>query len=246
MPSANDFATRALRLLGVIDPTETPSAEDAETAFNALNDWIDGLGTQRLTIHTVTRSTGTYASSSSSITIGSGGTFNIARPLWIEAAAYLVPSASPTTESPLTVWNDQQYQAELVKAQTSTLPTGLYYDYSWTAGLGNLILWPIPTQTLTLVLYCPTALTEFADYNTDYTFPPGYRRAITFNLANELVPWYPSLQPDPRIAQIAAESMANIKRANARIPLAVMDPALLAMSGRGRLSAFNYRTGQPA
>ncbi len=246
MPSANDFGKRALQLLGVIDTTSDPSPEDAEIAFEALNDWIDGLATQRLTIHTVARSTGTYTSSASSITIGSGGTYNIARPLWIQGAAYLVPATSPAVESPIAVWNDQEYQAEQVKAQTSTLPTALYYDYNWTAGLGNLYLWPIPTQALTLILYTPTALTEFADHSTDYTFPPGYRRAITFNLANELAPWYPSVTPDPRIKEIAVESMANIKRANTRIPLAVMDPALLAMSGRGRRSAFNYRTGQPS
>lgn len=243
MPSALDFGTRALQLLGVIDPTETPSAEDGQTAFEVLNDWIDSLGAQRLTIHTVPRSTGTYTASSASITIGSGGTFNIVRPLWIERAAYVVPGTSPAVEAPLDVWNDQQYQAQTIKALTSTLPTALYYDYAWTAGLGTLKLWPIPTQNLTLVLYCPVALTEFADQSTDYTFPPGYRRAITFNLANELAPWYPAVTPDPRIAKIATESLGIIKRANTRIPLAVLDAPLLAMTGSRR--AFNYRSGSP-
>lgn len=241
MPSANDFGKRALQLLGVLAADGgDPAPEDAETAFDVLNDWMDGLATQRLTMHTVVRSTGTYTASASSITIGSGGTFNIVRPVWIEAAAYVVPSTSPVVESPLAIWNDQQYQAELVKAQTSTLPTALYYDYGWTAGLATLKLWPIPTQNITLVLYVPTAITEFADQTRDYTFPPGYRRMITFNLANELAPWYPSVTPDPRIAKIAEESMANLKRANTRIPLAVFDRALPMGQTRG---AFNYRTG---
>lgn len=244
MPSANDFGTRALQLLGVIDPTQSPSPEDAQTAFDVLNDWIDGLGTQRLTIYYRARSTGTYTASASSITLGSGGTFNIVRPLWIDAAAYEIPGTSPAVESPLEVWNDQQYAAQSIKGLTSTLPTAIYVDFNWTAGLARLYAWPIPTQAITLVLYTPTALTEFADQSTDYTFPPGYRRAITFNLANELAPWYPSITPDPRIKEIAVESMANIKRANTRIPLAVMDPVLLAMGGAAR-RAFNYRTGTP-
>lgn len=244
MPSALDFGTRALQLIGVIDPTETPSAEDSQTAFDVLNDWIDNLGTQRLTIYYVARSTGTIASGSTSITIGSGGTFNIVRPVWIQAASILIPSTSPAVEMPIEIWNDQQYAAQTIKGLTSTLPTAIWYDYNWTAGLARVVPWPIPTQDITLVLYTPTALTEFADLSTDYTFPPGYRRAITFNLANELSPWYPSAKPDPRVPQIAIESLANVKRANTRIPLAVFDDQLLAMTGRAR-RAFNWRTGLP-
>lgn len=244
MPSANDFAARALQLLNVIQPGESPSAEDGQLAFDVLNDWIDALGTQRLTIYYRARSTGTYTASASSITLGSGGTFNIVRPVWIDAAAYVIPSTSPAIEVAIPVWNDQQYAAQAIKAQTSTLPTAIYVDFNWTAGLARIYAWPIPTQSITLVLYAPTALTEFADQSTDYTFPPGYRRAILFGLANELAVYYPSAQPDPRVPQIGIESLANIKRANERIPLAVMDGALLAMTGRSR-RPFNWRTGSP-
>lgn len=48
MATAGDMVTRALRLIGVLDATETPSAEDMVTGLDALNDmlhawWSDNI-----------------------------------------------------------------------------------------------------------------------------------------------------------------------------------------------------------
>ena len=113
-------------------------------------------------------------------------------------------------------------------------------DFEYTYSYQDLVFKFLRDNGEAVPGFVRAALIEFADQTTDYTFPPGYRRMITFNLANELAPWYPVVQPDPRIAKIAAESIGNIKRANTRIPLAVFDRSLPMGQTRG---AFNYRTG---
>lgn len=246
MPSANDFATRALQLLGVIDPTESPSAEDALTAFNALNDWIDALATQRQSIFYTARTVKTLANGTATYTIGSGGSINMARPLWIDNAGLIINTADTyPVEVPIRVMTDDEWALRAQKTLPSSMLLGIYYDHNWSAGLGLIYVWPIPNVSTTqLVLYTPTALTEFADQSTDYTFAPGYRRAITFNLANELAPWYPSAQPDPRVKAIADESLAWIKRANLRLSEVWIDQAILQRNGRSTVTASQFMSGQ--
>lgn len=230
MPSANDFIKRALQLIGVVDPTETPSAEDAELGLDVLNQWIDGLGTERQSIYYVARTVKTLASSTATYTIGTGGSINIARPLWIQNAGLIINTSDPVpVEIPIRVLTDDEWAQVAQKSLTSNLLLGIYYDHNWSAGLGLISVWPIPNVgTTQLVLYTPTALTEFANLSTDYTFPPGYRTAILWNLANELAPFYPSAKPDPRIAQKAADKLAWLKRSNFRPSEVYIDSSVTA------------------
>lgn len=245
MPSANDFATRALQMLGVIAPTDTPSAEDADTAFDVLNDWIDALGTQRQSIYYVARTVKTLASGTASYSIGSGGSINIARPLQIENAGLILSTADTyPIQVPIDVMTDDEWANRAQKTLPSNLVQGIYYDHNWTAGLGLIYVWPVPNVSTTqLVLYTPTALTEFADLSTDYTFPPGYRRAILYNLANELAPWYPAAKPDPRIASLAESSMALVKRSNLRLSEVYTDRAIASRRGATTVSKSAFMSG---
>ena len=246
MPSANDFAQRALQLLGVLDPTETPSSEDGELAFDVLNDWIDELGTQRQTIYYVTRTAHTLTASTPSYTIGSGGTINIARPLWIDDAGLILDTgASTPTEIPIRVLTDDERAQIPEKTLESSLVEGVWLDHNWSAGLARVFVYPIPsTSTTQLVLYTPTALTEFADQSTNYTFPPGYRTAIVWNLANELAPWYPAAKPDPRVEKKAADKLAWIKRANLRLSEVYIDRAILQRRGAYTVTASEFTSGR--
>lgn len=247
MPSATDFGKRALQLLGVIDPTEDPSAEDGETAFDVLNDWMDTLATQRQSIYYVARTTKTLTNGTATYSIGSGGAINIARPVWIQNAGFVLDTTvTYPIEIPIRIFTDDEWASLTPKTLTSSVVEGIYYDHNWSAGLGLISIWPVLNVPSTqLVLYTPTALTEFADTSTDYTFPPGYKRAILYNLANELAPWYPAVTPDPRIATIAVSSLASIKRANWRPSEVRLDPALArtASNNRGTVPPSQFASG---
>lgn len=241
MASGHDFAQWALQDLGVLEATETPSAEDAELCLDALNQMIDAWGVERATIYTLLRTTKTLASGTASYTIGSGGSINIVRPVSIYRARLVIDTtASTATEIPQVVYRDDEWAAIAQKSQQSSLSQGIYYDRNWSAGLGLIYPWPIPNVgTTQLVLYTPTALTEFADGTTDYTFPPGYRRAIRKNLALEVSPAFDAT-PSEELRTQARESFAKIKRANFRPSAVRFDPALI---GHGR-GGYNVRTDQ--
>ena len=239
MPSAATFVTRALRSLGVIEASETPSGEDLQAGFEALNELIDLWATQRWTIYVVTRTPYGLTANQATYTIGSGGAFNQARPLWIEGVSVIEDDtvANPVEipcGPPLLL---RAFQAIAQKLTTSTFPYAIYYDHNWAAGLGTITVFPVPTSSnAAVVLYTPTALAQFADQSTNYTFPPGYERAIRRNLAVALAPEFGRpLREDLKTG--AEDDLAWIKRANYQPTEALFDPRLV-----GRGAAYNIRS----
>lgn len=238
--TARDLITATLRSIRVLGVGDTLLAEDANDALNRLNDWIDGLALERLSIYYVARTTKMLGNNIASYTIGTGGDINIVRPTQIESAGLIQDTTVPTPyERPLEVWTDQRYQGCHQKTLTSTYPTAIYYDHNWVAGLGTVYLWPIPTDcALTqLVLYTPTALREFATLDTAYTFPPGYRRFLRTNFAGEVASEYGKQLTGDQV-QAARHSKAQIKRGNVRPAETRVDRALV----RGG-DYFDWRTG---
>jgi hypothetical protein len=240
--TARDLITatlRSIRVLGVGDPLQ---AEDANDGLDRLNDWLDALSLERLTMYYVLRTEKLLGNGIQTYTVGVGGDINIARPTHIEAAGLIQDTSNPTPfEKPMEIWTDQRWQGCRQKTLASTYPTALYYDFNWVAGLAQISLWPVPTDCglCKLVIYSPVALLEFATLDTDYTFPPGYRRFIRTNFAQEIASEYgKSLTGDQ--VQAARHSKAQIKRGNVRPVEARVDAALI----RG-YDYFDWRTGEP-
>lgn len=240
--TARDLITatlRSIRVLGVGDPLP---AEDANDALDRLNDWLDALALERLTMYFNLRTEKKLGDGIQSYTIGIGGDINIVRPTHIEAANLIQDVTRPVPfEQPLDVWTEQRWQGCRQKLLHSTYPTAIYYDHDWQAGLAKIYLWPIPDQCnlLMLVLYTPEALKEFATLDTDYTFPPGYRRFIRTNFAGEIASEYGKQLTSDQM-QAARQSKAMIKRGNVRPAELRVDPALI----RG-YDYFDWRTGEP-
>lgn len=245
MPSANDFAAASLRMLNVIAPGEDPSSEDGELAFDVLNRWIDSLGTQRQTIYFVARTTKTLTSGTASYTVGSGGDINIVRPAWIDNAGFVLDTtASTPVEIPIRVLTDDEYAIWPEKTLQSNAVLGVWYDHNWSSGLARVYPLPIVNVSTTqLVLYTPTALTQFADQSTSYTFPPGYQRAIVNNLALELTPYYAAAKPPQNLPQLAAMSLADVKRANLRLSEVYVDRAITQRRGTATVTPSQFTSG---
>lgn len=216
--TALSIITMALKLLGVLAAGETASSDEVADAFALLNSLVDSLGTQRLSPYTSARSTYTWTASDSSATIGaSGADFTQQRPVSVSAAGFIPDGL--TTEFSLNVFGQTEYARVVDKTLTSTQPDTLYVEP--THPLLILRLYPIPTVAGTLCLYYPTALTQFANLTTSYTFPNGYARLFYGNLAKELIPFYPEAKP-ARIASVlemATTSLADVKRQNTEIPV---------------------------
>jgi hypothetical protein len=242
--TANDLITRSLKTIGVLAAGETANGTDVNDALTQLNNMIDTWATNRLTIYSVARTALNLSASTQTYTIGTGGTWNIARPIWITAAGVIPDStaaAAQKTEIPIRILTVEQWRDIAIKELTSTYPQEMYYDKTWTAGLGNIEVWPIPTSSNSqVVLYTPTALVQFADLTTNYTFPPGYEEALRYQLALRLAPEF-GRQLSPDVQMLAAETFANIKRTNTNEDVLSIDPALVSTGGRYDWRTDRYR-----
>jgi hypothetical protein len=235
MPNANSIITRALRLIGATGAGQTPSPDDMSDGFDVLNDMMDGWAADGMTIPATARTEFVVPNLTGIYTLGPTGSIVAARPGKIDRAGW--KRVGSNIESPLTPLDLRRYQGIPDKALTSSIP-----DEVWVENQGVLVrieVLPHPTELGTLVLYMPTVLTQFADYTTIYSFLPGYSRAIRYNLARDLMPEYPDLvSPDAagKVLTLAAEYLADVRRANIR-PETII-PDVPAASLRGGYNIF--------
>ena len=234
--NAGALINSALRMINVLASGEQPSAAEQTDALTILQQMIDEWQAERLTIFTIQRTgqqggpqTFPLVSGQQTYTLGPGGNFNIPRPARIERMSleWLSNPAQPL-ELPLEMVNEQRWQTVPVKAITSTLPTVVYDDQAFP--LRNLSFWCIPTVVSNVIIYYWQPLNTFTDLVTDVQFPPGYFKALRYNLAVDLAPEFGRPLP-PEVAMQAMASKAVIESMNLpafemRVDPAVIDPKL--------------------
>ena len=239
-----ELVSNALIDIGVLGQGQTAAGTTANFALGKLNRLIAAWSTNRLLTHKITRVTWTIASGTSTYTVGSGATINIARPSTMNYQGcnvqFIDTSSQATTEiylnPPLT---DDMYQAIQNKSQEATYPTNWYYNPTYTssaAPYGTLILWPVPTSsTLTGVFYAPVAATSLALADT-IALPPGYERFYETNLGAELCTSYPvSDTVYERVRMQARESKGDIEKVNTRLSDLYVDAALVPFAGTSNI-----------
>lgn len=237
--TGNDLIASSLRLIGALASGEVPSGAEASNALDILNQMIDSWNAERLTIFSIQRNVQVPAALKQTYTLGTGGDFNIARPPKLERMGVIILS-NPVQplELPMEKLSDIGWQSIPVKGIVSTIPLKFWNDNAFP--LMNINVWPIPSAQINFTLYVWQALTQFPDLVTDETFPPGYLKALRYNLAVDLAPEFGRTTPQEVLMQAVA-TKAVIKSINAselNIQSAV-DPALV---GRGNMRVYDWRT----
>jgi hypothetical protein len=238
--TAQDLITAALKRIAVVGGGQTPSAEDSADALLRLNALLDSFATERLFIPSITRTTWTMVSGTAAYTVGSGGTVNVARPVYVQDVRFQDTSQSPTLEMGLDLLTDQDYANIPQKSATSTYPTSYYYNPTFTGtGLATLTFWPVPTSsTLQGVLYAPATLTQIAALSTTLTLQPGYQWFLQEQLAVLLAPEF-GIAASGELRESAREAKANIKRANIRLVEQATNEGYLLGGGGGIYNIYS-------
>jgi hypothetical protein len=218
MTTALNLIEGAARILGVLNKGENMPADDAADGLVALNDLLASWSNESLLVYARTLESFTLTGGVATYLIGSGQTFNTTRPVAIVEA---VIRDSSNVDYPLTIINEETYQGTSYKTTQTPIPEFLSYTNAHPYGTINL--YGTPSQAYSLRLLTEKPLTSFSLTSTTVDLPPGWNRALRYNLALELAPEY-SVKVDQLIVKNAMDSKGAIKAATLRNrPLLSMD-----------------------
>jgi hypothetical protein len=233
--TASDQINRALRLLGVLAEGETPSASVSQDSLTALNQMIDSWNTERLSVFSTQDQVFVWPAGEINRTLGPTGDFVGNRPILLDDSTYYVGNNGVSYG--IKFINQQQYDGIAVKTVTSTFPQVIFVNNSFPNI--DMFIYPKPTQALTWHFISVEELTQPATLATTLTFPPGYLRAFTYNLAMEIAPEF-GVEPSPQVQRIAMTSKRNLKRINNPDDVMSMPYAIVATRQRFNVYAGNY------
>lgn len=206
--------------LNRLSPGETADADTLATCLSALNaiaDELNGLKSflfrEILTNSAagISAATGTLGSTWTGLAPGDeilGATYNdgtIDLPMW-----------------PLTL---QQYHEELPNKATPGTPVNWAHD-----GLATVYFSPVPTGQF-VTLRTKQVVSDFADLDTDYSMPKGYRSGLAALLAEKLAP---TMNPG---ALAAVRTIAQTARN--RLHAQAINPAIIG----ARSSPYDIKRG---
>lgn len=226
--TAREFVTRAYRRANIITPVDPLEAEELRDGFSLLQEVSEAMVIERQMIPAVRRHLFNLVANTASYTIGTGATFNVPRPTWLEGVGVVYDStaATPLEKNIGPALTATQYQNVPAKSATSSYPNRCYYDHAFAAATGFGTVYPFPITTrsnVQLALYLPASFTQFTDFSDDVSFPPGYSEHIVLQTALKAIDYYNRQAPQGMQAA-AVRAQSRIKRANfrpqdARFPL---------------------------
>lgn len=235
--TALDLISSSLRLLGVLASGENASANEANEGLIALNDMLDTWTTEQLLIFSKVTETFALVAGQQSYQMGTGAPdFNTPRPQRIENALWQQPTGSTNFNLQIEIINQDQWAAITTPQIQSNIPTKMFPNYTFP--YATLYFWPIPQVVNNLILWSWKPPIDIAALTTTISLPPGYNKAMKYNLALELAPEFGAM-PSPLVVSVAEESKAAIKRMNNKPILLSQDEALLPHK-----PVFNWLTGE--
>lgn len=235
--TVNELIRKSLLLIGAVSTGENLSADEAADGLSSLNDMLDSWSTDGLLIPANTIEEFTLTPGQASYTIGVSGNFNTANPQVIDEAR-LKDVSGTAFELPMQIYNITEYADIVQKTISTAQPEALYFQRG--TPLSTIYLYPVPSAANKLVLYSKKALSNFTAVTNSISLPPGYQRALRYNLALELAVEY-GKQPSEYVFQTAQELKAQLIRLNTDVPLMKSDALGMVQDSTKQ---FNIYTGQ--
>jgi hypothetical protein len=180
------------------------------TCLETLNQMLEAWSVSRLLVYSTQDQALTWTAGNATRTLGPTGQLVGLRPVQLLPDTYYTVGSQ---SYPITIISRDKYSAIADKAATSPLPEFLVIDYD--SPNATLTLYPVPSQNLSFHFISVTEFTQPALYTTELALPPGYLRAVKYNLAVELASEF-GTQAKPSVQRIASTSIRAIKRANVR------------------------------
>ncbi len=227
------LAQAMLRIAGITTlPGTTPSVDQYGEIPGMVNRMIGSWNLDGNKIFTASINVFSLVADQKIYTIGPGGDFDMARPLFIKSANCLFPT-SPVVRQPVYIMDDDEWADISIQDITGAPVWQLYYDGGYDEnGRGSVYVRFQPPEGYSLELYTWTALqTGFTSVDDIAIFPPGYEEAIVQNGARKLVGLYPldsKLTPVQRqeLREMANSALSALMTLNTSAPRIGTEPGL--------------------
>jgi hypothetical protein len=187
----SDLIRDALIEIGVQDPIETVDPNMQSLGLLRLNSILNQWNAKGEASYTATFPTYTTTASLSPHTIGpTSATWSATqRPVDILGANRVLSSGTGLVRIPIAIRDAVWWFSQLSAPNIETgIPTDLYYAPTFPNG--SIYFWPVPSEAYTVALMVRLILGDALDEDdlgTDIALPPGYYRAISLSLAEDLV-----------------------------------------------------------
>ena len=183
----NTLIKASMRLIGALDPEETPTATEINNASEALNMMLKAWMVDGLQVWIRKTKSITLTASKASYTLGpSGADVTMDRP---ERVLFLTRKDSSGNETRLTTMTREGYETLGNKTTTGT-PTQYHYHPSITSG--TLYIWPTANSTAasayTLEMVYQKPIDDLDSSTDNFEVPPHWYEAIKYGLAHRLAP----------------------------------------------------------
>jgi len=236
--TAQQFILSACRLVGALRSGQNMSAAELADGLQVFNDLLDSWSASSITIYVVQRITNDQSqipftlipNQQTPYTLGNAlgnENFLTPRPPRLERVSYIYSASQQTPiEKPLAMYDSVQWQNIANKSVTSLLPQVCYVEDNFPDM--NLSFWPVVTQANPIVLYAWGALAQVPSLQTVISFPPGYSRALRYNLAVDLFSEFSGdMQKLQVVAPLAIRYKQVIEGLNSHSKIAYCDPAIV-------------------
>lgn len=231
--TAGDIVRAALGKILVLGTQDTLADADTQTGLDALNAMLDSWWLQSLAVYTLEQQSFPATANVASYTIGPAQTWNTTRPVRIVNAF----ARYQQVDYPVRPIDRVQYDNIPYKT-VGGIPVVLFYDREFP--VGTVTLYPLPFAAMDIFLDTYQQIQSFANIADSINLPPGYARALIFNLAVELSADY-GVQVPAQVAKTAAESLGNLKRINQQDWMMAYDPSILWATQAYNVYSDTYR-----
>lgn len=188
----DELIKRALLLLGVISPNQTPTASDYSDASQVMNLMLKAWQADGMQLWQVTEKSITPVADQETYTLGPAGNVTLAaKPVEI-LEAYRRVTASES-DVPLLRQSRTEYWALNNKSATG-VPVNFYYEIKQSVGANDFTVWPAPDSTFaannTIEILYQKPFDDMDSSTDNLSFPQEWELAVTYGLAVILAPEY--------------------------------------------------------
>lgn len=207
-----DLIRRAMYLINALPAGEIPDEGDLNDALLTLNELIDSWDLQPMATYSspvenwvVTPGKSVYDWGVSA----SPPNFTSERPIFLNNVTCTRNGFTTAVQ----IVSQDEYDSISLKSTSQPLVERVLYINSFP--LGQITLFPVPSEAVTLTFNVNRQLAGPINLQSSIVLPPGYLRALRYNLAVELWPEYTNASTDINsIKNIAKEAFGRVKAAN--------------------------------